>query len=76
MTPIMRREDGHSSTSMEARPARTLEIGGAVVGAGAMLFACRLAGLFALVFDYAVGGAGGIIRLEPASIRLFRPQGQ
>jgi hypothetical protein len=28
-------------------------------GAGAMLVACRLAGLSALIFEYAVGGAGG-----------------
>jgi hypothetical protein len=39
-------------------PRAHLWLEGAEAGAGAMLAACRLAGLSALVFDYAVGGAG------------------
>ncbi len=39
---------------MEAHPARTFGEGSAEAGAGAMLVACRLAGLSALILDYAV----------------------
>jgi hypothetical protein len=38
---------------MEAHPARTLEMEGTEAGAGAMLVACRLAGLSALGAHYA-----------------------
>ena len=38
---------------MEAHPARTFSFGGAEARAGAMLVACRLAGLSALILDYA-----------------------
>jgi hypothetical protein len=43
--------------SMKARPARAFWIERAEAGASAMLVEHRLAGLSALVFDYAVGGA-------------------
>jgi hypothetical protein len=47
-----------TSTGMEAHPARTFGIEGAEAGAGAMLVACRLAGLSALETYYAGARVG------------------
>ena len=47
------RLDQRSSSPMKAHPAHTFSSGGAEAGAGAMLVACRLAGLSPLEVHYA-----------------------